>query len=123
MEAWRIAQRLDSRRNDDFGGWLQAGLHKRTVDWYRQNFYDARHGDPEARAAVRFAFSLDAPAGDGDAGTLGELVAVSDGLDAADRDAVVGRLRRERDRERARDLRQLRGGVYAAGSAGTRAGR
>jgi DNA-directed RNA polymerase specialized sigma24 family protein len=59
--AWETSLKFDPERNNDFDGWLTLILSKRPTDWYRKRFYDARHGNPQERAAVALPYSLDAP--------------------------------------------------------------
>jgi hypothetical protein len=113
-QLWRLSERFDSSRGLDFDGYAGKWLPPSFTDWYRARFVDKRYeyGDPERRDAIAFAGSLD---GIG----MGIVVPIHSGSDEADSDEARGRLERERDRFRARDIATIRSGLTRQGEART----
>lgn len=112
IDAWRAGQRFDPSLGFPFRNFLFSSLYHRTTDWLRQdegrtNWKWADHSYERERPLP--SLSLDAPAGnaDGDPRLLGELVAVREGSDTADRHQALGWIDDQRDRYRARDIQTL----------------
>ncbi len=117
--AWRSSLTYDPCRGS-LANYLNSVLHWRTTEWLRQDEGRTRwqwgNGVVYEREKPLAALSLDAPVGDDtDPRTLGDMVAVRDGGDAADSPAdALERADRERGRFRARDIRVLREGLSEA---------
>lgn len=111
MEAWRAVGRFDATRND-LEPFLYRVLYHKPDDWLRKYHGRTRwqFRDSIYEREPERPLSLDAPwgdDGDGDARSLGDLVASSDRADEADRHEVLEWLDNTRDRACARDGRVL----------------
>lgn len=122
-KAWELAEfTFQPARGTRFDSYAYGILSYRCTDWLRLD---------EGRLRWRFStheyvrekpvvLSLDGPAhrsDNGDSVRLGELVSVPDSGDETDRDTLLRRLERERDRERTRDLNVLRERLYQRAAA------
>lgn len=112
---WRLAQRFDTDRNNDFAGYATALLKRRVNSWLRTHLGRTRwqfagRTHERERPTLR---SLDAPTTRHHGSPrLGELLATDQGDPAIDHWAEgLTRLVNERHRARARNLDTLRQGL------------
>jgi len=126
LEAWQLAEQFDPGYGDEnigFDGYAGRILRRRFIDYMRRAYVDTRYeSHRDTGHAVRFATSLDAPAGLDSDVTLGEILPAPEpgrellaqladavaGNGATDCSPALARLLRARDRGDARDLRVLR---------------
>jgi DNA-directed RNA polymerase specialized sigma24 family protein len=113
--AWQVSLRYDPNRGVRFDSYLYSILSHRCTDWLREDEGRTKwqfSGHVYERE-IQQALSLDAPRdADGDPRLLGELVAIREsGPETDSATGRLGRLNRQRDSNRARDLRALRQGL------------
>ena len=98
-QMWELSLRYDPSRGIGFGAWATTTLRKRIVDHQRSQFRTVWkfRGNTYTRERPTFL----------DLDRLADTLAAVDGDPSTDWHAALGRLRRDRDRCRARDLEVL----------------